>query len=162
VSGVSGTEAQGESTLDGLGSLRRSHACGSLRAADVGREVVVAGWVHRARDHGGVLFADVRDRSGLVQVVFRPDASADAHRRAGELRAEYVIAVRGQVRRRDPETVNPNLATGEVEVAASELRLLNRASPPPFPIEEDPGTSSIARRAPRWRSTASSRSRRRS
>jgi aspartyl-tRNA synthetase len=145
VSGVSGTEAQGESTLDGLGSLRRSHACGSLRAADVGREVVVAGWVHRARDHGGVLFADVRDRSGLVQVVFRPDASADAHRRAGELRAEYVIAVRGQVRRRDPETVNPNLATGEVEVAASELRLLNRASPPPFPIEEDPGVEEAVR-----------------
>jgi aspartyl-tRNA synthetase len=145
VSGVSGTEAQGESTLDGLGGLRRSHACGSLRAADVGREVVVAGWVHRARDHGGVLFADVRDRSGLVQVVFRPDASADAHRRAGELRAEYVIAVRGQVRRRDPETVNPTLATGEVEVAASELRLLNRASPPPFPIEEDPGVEEAVR-----------------
>jgi aspartyl-tRNA synthetase len=101
--------------------------------------------VHRARDHGGVLFAGVRDRSGLVQVVFRPDASADAHRRAGELRAEYVVAVRGQVRRRDPETVNPNLATGEVEVAASELRLLNRAAPPPFPIEEDSGVEESVR-----------------
>ena len=142
---MSGAEHESQPTLDGLGSFRRSHVCGALGAADVGREVVVAGWVHRARDHGGVLFADVRDRSGLVQVVFRPDASADAHRRAGELRAEYVIAVRGQVRRRDPETVNPNLATGEIEVAASELRLLNRASPPPFPIEEDSGVEEAVR-----------------
>jgi aspartyl-tRNA synthetase len=142
---VSGAEHESQPTLDGLGSFRRSHVCGALGAADVGREVVVAGWVHRARDHGGVLFADVRDRTGLVQVVFRPDASADAHRRAGELRAEYVIAVRGQVRRRDAETVNPNLATGEIEVAASELRLLNRASPPPFPIEEDSGVEEAVR-----------------
>jgi aspartyl-tRNA synthetase len=111
----------------------------------VGREVVVAGWVHRARDHGGVVFADLRDRSGLVQVVFRPDASPDAHRRAGELRAEYVIAVRGEVRRRDPETVNASLPTGEIEVAASELRLLNRASPPPFAIEEDAGVEEAVR-----------------
>jgi aspartyl-tRNA synthetase len=147
---VSGTQHEGaahegEGALDGLGSLRRSHACGALGAGDVGREVVVAGWVHRARDHGGVLFADVRDRSGLVQVVFRPDASADAHRRAGELRAEFVVAVRGVVRRRDAETVNPNLATGEVEVAASELRLLNRATPPPFAIEEDSGVEETVR-----------------
>jgi aspartyl-tRNA synthetase len=145
VSVGSGSEAEREARLDGLGSLRRSHACGSLGAGDVGREVVVAGWVHRARDHGGVLFADVRDRTGLVQVVFRPDASAEAHRRAGELRSEYVVAVRGEVRRRDPETVNPSLATGEIEVAASELRLLNRASPPPFPIEEEPGVEESVR-----------------
>jgi len=142
---VSSPEAQGEATLDGLGSLRRTVACGALRAADVGREVVVAGWVHRARDHGGVLFVDLRDRTGLVQVVFRPDASAEAHRRAGELRGEYVALVRGQVRRRDAETVNPGLATGEIEVAASELRLLNRASPPPFPIEEDSGVEEAVR-----------------
>src|SRR5262245_246211 len=130
---------EGQPSLDGLGALRRSHGCGELRAAEVGREVVVAGWVHRARDHGGVVFADVRDRSGLVQVVFRPDASEGAHRGAGTLRAEYVIAVRGQVRRRDADTVNPNLPTGEVEIAASELRVLNRAVPPPFAIEEDSG-----------------------
>ena len=142
---MSSPEAQGEATLDGLGSLRRTVACGALRAADVGREVVVAGWVHRARDHGGVLFVDLRDRTGLVQVVFRPDASAEAHRRAGELRGEYVALVRGQVRRRDAETVNPGLATGEIEVAASELRLLNRASPPPFPIEEDSGVEEAVR-----------------
>jgi aspartyl-tRNA synthetase len=97
----------------------------------------VAGWVQRARDHGGVIFIDLRDRSGLVQVVFRPDASADAHRRAAELRAEFVLGVRGEVRRRDAETVNASLATGEVEIAASELRLLNRALPPPFPIEDE-------------------------
>jgi aspartyl-tRNA synthetase len=145
VGGESRTGHEGPSTLDGLGSLRRTHTCGELRAADVGRQVVLAGWVHRTRDHGGVIFADVRDRSGLVQVVFRPDASADAHRRAGELRSEYVVAVRGEVRRRDPDTVNPGLATGDVEVAASEVRLLNRAAPPPFPIEEDAGVEEAVR-----------------
>jgi aspartyl-tRNA synthetase len=142
---LSGTEQEGEAALDGLGSLRRSHVCGALRAEHVGTDVVVAGWVHRARDHGGVIFADLRDRSGLVQVVFRPDASADAHRRAGELRSEYVVLVRGQVRRRDPDTVNPNLPTGEIELAASELRLLNRALPPPFPIEDDAGVEETVR-----------------
>jgi aspartyl-tRNA synthetase len=142
---VSGTPDEREPSLDGLGSLRRSHACAALGAADVGREVVVAGWVHRARDHGGVVFADLRDRTGLVQVVFRPDASADAHRRAGELRAEFVIAVQGEVRRRDPETANPSLPTGEIEVAARELRILNRAAPPPFPIEDDPGVEETVR-----------------
>jgi aspartyl-tRNA synthetase len=145
VSGESRTGHEGPPSLDGLGSLRRSDTCGALRVADVGREVVLAGWVHKMRDHGGVLFADLRDRSGLVQVVFRPDASADAHRRAGELRSEYVVAVRGEVRRRDPETANPSLATGEIEVAASELRLLNRAAPPPFPIEEDSGVEEAVR-----------------
>ena len=142
---MSGTEQAGEEALAGLGPLRRSHACGALRAEHVGADVVVAGWVHRARDHGGVIFADLRDRSGLVQVVFRPDASADAHRRAGELRAEYVVLVRGQLRRRDSDSVNPNLPTGEIEVAASELRLLNRALPPPFPIEDDAGVEETVR-----------------
>jgi aspartyl-tRNA synthetase len=142
---LSETGPPGEPALDGLGSLRRTHACGALGVAEVGHEVVVAGWVHRARDHGGVVFADLRDRSGLVQVVFRPDASADAHRRAALLRSEYVIAVRGEVRRRDPDTVNPELTTGAIEVAARELRLLNRALPPPFPIEEDPGVEEAVR-----------------
>jgi aspartyl-tRNA synthetase len=144
---VSGSSRSGEAPpgLDGLGTLRRTHACGALGLADVGREVVLAGWVHVTRDHGGVLFADVRDRSGLVQVVFRPDASPDAHRRAHELRSEYVVAVRGQVQRREPKLVNPKLATGEIEIAASEVRLLNRASPPPFPIEEEPGVEEAVR-----------------
>jgi len=141
---VSGTD-ESQPTLDGLGSLRRSHACGELGAGHVGREVVVAGWVQRARDHGGVIFIDLRDRGGLVQVVFREDGSAGAHRRAAELRSEFVVLVRGVVRRRDAEAVNPNLATGEIEVAASELRLLNRAVPPPFPIEEDAGVEETVR-----------------
>jgi aspartyl-tRNA synthetase len=142
---VSDTGTPGEPALDGLGSQRRTHACGAVGVAEVGREVSVAGWVHSARDHGGVIFVDLRDRSGLLQVVFRPDASPESHRRAGALRSEYVIAARGRVCRRDPATVNPELPTGEVEVVANELRVLNRALPPPFPIEEDPGVDETVR-----------------
>jgi aspartyl-tRNA synthetase len=123
--------------LDGLGRLRRSHACAELRSDDMGREVVVVGWVHGRRDHGGVIFIDLRDASGLVQVVFRPDVEPASHARARHLRAEFVIGVRGIVERRSEETVNPNLPTGEVEVSVRELRLLNTATPPPFPIEEE-------------------------
>jgi aspartyl-tRNA synthetase len=131
--------------LDGLGSLRRSHACGRVSSALLGREVVVAGWVHRRRDHGGVIFADVRDRSGLVQTVFRPDASQAAHVRAEALRSEFVVLVRGIVQARSPETVNPNLPTGDVEVVAEELRILNTAFPPPFVVEEETGVDESVR-----------------
>ncbi len=123
--------------LDVLGDLRRSHACGAVTAELVGREVTLAGWVHRRRDHGGVIFVDLRDREGLVQVVFRPDTSPACHARAHALRSEYVILARGIVRRRSEDTVNPNLPSGEIEVEATELRLLNCATPPPFPIEEE-------------------------
>jgi len=123
--------------LDGLGPLRRTHRCREVDAALVGSEVALAGWVHKSRDHGGLVFVDLRDGEGLVQVVFRPDSSPECHRRAGELRSEWVIAVRGRVQRRSPDTVNPKLPSGEVEVEAFELRILNRATPPPFPIEED-------------------------
>ena len=123
--------------LDGMGEIRRSHAAGDVTSSLVGCEVVLAGWVHRRRDHGGVIFVDLRDRGELVQVVFRPDASPACHERAGELRAEYVILVRGTVMRRSEETVNPKLATGEIEVEVAELRLLNRATPPPFAIEDE-------------------------
>jgi aspartyl-tRNA synthetase len=123
--------------LDGLGELRRSHACADLRAAHVGESVVVAGWVHGRRDHGGVIFVDLRDASGVVQVVFRPDVDPACHARAHQLRAEFVVLVRGVVERRAPETVNPNLPTGEVEVSAREVRLLNTATPPPFAIEAE-------------------------
>jgi len=122
--------------LDSMGSLRRSHATSQVTPALVGSEVVLAGWIQRRRDHGGVVFVDLRDRDGLVQVVFKPDSAPECHERAGQLRSEYVILVRGRVARRSPDTVNPKLATGEIEVIADELRLLNRATPPPFAIEE--------------------------
>jgi aspartyl-tRNA synthetase len=136
---------QARVALDGMGSLRRSHASGEVTAALVGSEVTVAGWVHRRRDHGGVIFVDLRDRGELVQVVFKPDSSPHSHARAGELRSEYVIAVRGRVERRSAETANPNLATGEVEIVAEELRLLNRATPPPFALDEQTEADEAAR-----------------
>ena len=123
--------------LDAMGALRRTHSAVEVNAALVDREVVLAGWVHRRRDHGGVIFVDLRDRDEIVQVVFRPDASPEAHAKAHELRSEYVILVKGVVQRRSADTVNPKLPTGEVEVEVTELRMLNRATPPPFPIEDD-------------------------
>jgi aspartyl-tRNA synthetase len=128
-----------------MGSLRRSHACGAVSAADVGSEVVVAGWVQRRRDHGGVIFVDLRDHQGVVQVVFRPEESVESHERAGEIRSEYVILARGAVQRRTPDTINPKMATGEIEVVAQEVRLLNRATPPPFPLEDNPGVDDSTR-----------------
>ena len=128
----------GEGTrLDGMGSQRRSHGCGQIDSAMVGEEIVVAGWVHRRRDHGGVIFVDLRDRDGLVQVVFRPETSTEAHQRAGELRSEWVILARGVVEARSEETVNPRMKTGEIEINVHEIRILNSATPPPFAIEED-------------------------
>jgi aspartyl-tRNA synthetase len=126
-----------EFDLDTMGSLRRSHAAADVTPALEGQVVTLCGWVQRRRDHGGVIFVDLRDREGLVQVVFKPDTSPECHDKAGHLRAEYVIAVHGTVRRRSEETINPTLASGEVEVIVDDLRLLNRATPPPFLIEED-------------------------
>src|SRR6266850_1772977 len=123
--------------LDPLGSLRRTHYCGTLRPAHVGQEAVLCGWVHRRRDHGGVVFVDLRDRTGLGQVVFKPDTAPEAHAKAGELRSEYVMAVRGKVAPRGEEAINPNLPTGEVELVATELRILNTATTPPFVLEDD-------------------------
>ena len=137
--------ARASSELDGMGTLRRSHACGAVGVADVGSEVVVAGWVQRRRDHGGVIFVDLRDHQGLVQVVFRPEESAESHERAREIRSEYVILARGTVQRRTPDTVNPKMATGEIEVVAQEVRLLNRATPPPFPLEDNSGADESTR-----------------
>ncbi|HSU87140.1 MAG TPA: aspartate--tRNA ligase [Chthoniobacterales bacterium] len=122
-------------TLDFLGDLRRTHTCGELRATDAGRSVVLMGWVHRRRDHGGVVFIDLRDREGITQVVVRNDADAAAHKRADEIRSEFVIAVRGTVVSRGAG-VNPNLPTGEIEVVATELWILNESRTPPFPMEE--------------------------
>jgi aspartyl-tRNA synthetase len=142
---VAETQVQLDVQLDGMGPLRRSHHCGEVTPSLVGSEVVVTGWVHRRRDHGGVVFVDLRDRTGLVQVVFRPDVSSEAHLRSEALRSEFVLLARGVVQRRSEETVNPNLPTGEVEILAGELRILNTAVPPPFPIEEEAGVDESVR-----------------
>jgi aspartyl-tRNA synthetase len=113
-------------------SSPRSHHCGELRASHKGQSVVVMGWVHSRRDHGGVIFVDLRDHTGLVQVVFRPEASPQAHREAERLRNEFVIAVRGEVVPREEGNANPKLPTGEVEVLTQSLDILNESKPPPF------------------------------
>ncbi len=110
--------------------------CGQVTSDRAGTQARVAGWVHRRRDHGGLIFIDLRDRSGVVQLVFHPDTAPDAHTAAHRLRSEDVISVAGTVARRDPENVNPNIPTGEVEVAAAELELLADADTPPFPLDE--------------------------
>jgi aspartyl-tRNA synthetase len=115
----------------------RTRWAGDLRSADVGEEVRVAGWVHRRRDHGGLIFVDLRDRSGLLQLVFHPESAAEAHAGAHDLRSEYVISVAGKLVARAAETINPGLPTGEIELAVAELRVLASSPTPPFPIDED-------------------------
>ena len=117
--------------------MLKSINCGTLRKEHVGQEVTLAGWVHRRRDHGGLIFIDLRDRSGLVQVVFGADISEAAHAMAESIRPEYVIQVRGRVAARPEGLVNPHLATGEIEVEGQALTILNTAKTPPFPINED-------------------------
>jgi aspartyl-tRNA synthetase len=116
--------------------MLKTHHCGTLSKANVGETVTLNGWVQRRRDLGGVLFIDLRDRSGIVQIVFNPDFSGDALAVADRARGEYVLAVKGQVVLRDPETVNPNLATGEIEVRITEIEIMNTAKTPPFFIED--------------------------
>ncbi|HEU5003773.1 MAG TPA: aspartate--tRNA ligase [Actinomycetota bacterium] len=127
------------SALDGRGpglSPYRSDMCGLLRAGDAGRSVRLAGWVQARRDHGGVVFLDLRDREGLVQVVVHPEDSPEAHTVVQRVRPEFVLMVTGEVRARPPANVNPNIGTGEVEVAASSIELLAEAAVPPFQIED--------------------------
>ncbi|MEW8957934.1 MAG: aspartate--tRNA ligase [Moorella sp. (in: firmicutes)] len=130
--------------LEGIAGLHRSHGCGELRATNTGEEVTLMGWVHRRRDHGGLIFIDLRDRSGLVQVVCDPERG-EAFKKAEEVRNEYVVAVRGRVRQRPEGTANPRLATGAIEVEARELRILNRAKTPPFYIEDNIGVDEALR-----------------
>ena len=130
---------------DPLGSMRRTHHCWELGADDVGREVVLMGWVHRRRDHGGVIFVDLRDREGITQVVFNPKVDGKIHAKAHEIRNEYVLAVRGKVDPRPADMVNPKLKTGEIEVTASELKILNAAATPPFLIEDQIDASETIR-----------------
>ncbi|MCS6907138.1 MAG: aspartate--tRNA ligase [Anaerolineales bacterium] len=117
--------------------MYKTHTCGELRTEDVGKTVKLAGWVHRRRDHGGVTFIDLRDRFGITQVVFDSQTAPQAHQAADALRMEWVIQVEGIVRKRPPGSENPALATGEIEVAAQELRVLNSAKTPPFLIYKD-------------------------
>jgi aspartyl-tRNA synthetase len=118
-----------------ISELKRTHSCGALTKADIGREVVLFGWVQNRRDHGGAVFIDLRDREGVTQVVFEQDVRPEVHDLAGQLRLEWCVGVRGKVVSRGGN-VNPRLRTGEIEVHASDLEVFNRCEPPPFPIEE--------------------------
>jgi aspartyl-tRNA synthetase len=124
--------------------LTRTHTCGALRAEDVGADATLLGWVHRVRDLGGLLFIDLRDRHGITQIVFDKD-DAETMAKAKRLRSEYVIGVKGRVQRRSPETVNPKVSTGEVEVMVRQVMILNEAKTPPFPIAEDTPVSEEVR-----------------
>jgi aspartyl-tRNA synthetase len=128
-----------------LGDLTRTHYCGVLREEHVGQAVTLMGWAATRRDLGGVVFLDLRDREGICQIVARPEVSASAHVSADKVRSEYVVAVIGEVIRRSPETVNPKLPTGMIEVQAREIRILAEAKTPPFPIEDDIDTSEDTR-----------------
>jgi aspartyl-tRNA synthetase len=135
--GSAGCRLKGCETLvlDSLGTLQRTHYSGNLRASDDGKDVVLMGWVHRRRDLGNLIFIDLRDRTGIAQIVFNRELHAAAHARAEELRSEFVVAVTGRVVKR--QKVNPDLTSGEVEIIASELRILNTAKTPPFVVEDD-------------------------
>jgi aspartyl-tRNA synthetase len=121
--------------LDTLGNLKRTHYCGGLRASDADKEVVLMGWVHRRRDLGQLIFIDLRDRAGIAQIVFNKELHPEAHKKAEELRSEFVVAVEGRVLQRQKS--NPEIATGEVEVAATRLHILNTSKTPPFQMEDE-------------------------
>ena len=123
---------------------KRTHSCGALNKANDGEEVVLMGWVQNRRDHGGCVFIDLRDRDGLTQIVFDPTIDSGAHEKAGQLRSEWVMGVRGKVRSRGGNT-NPRLATGEIEIAALDLEIFSQAKTPPFQIEDDIDTSEEVR-----------------
>ena len=124
---------------DILGDMRRTHHCNALTAKDMGKEVVLMGWVLRRRDHGGVIFIDLRDREGITQVVFNPEINPDVHAKAHGLRSEFVLGVRGRVEPRPEGMINSKLPTGEIEVLVDELKILNLAKTPPFMIEDKRG-----------------------
>ena len=125
--------------------MYKNKDCGAPRGHDEGGEIQVAGWVHRRRDHGSLIFIDLRDRSGVLQVVFNPEVSSDAHALAGELRSEWVVQATGIIRRRLPGAENPNIPTGDVELAASELRVLGPAKTPPFEVDDDADVDELLR-----------------
>ena len=115
----------------------RTHYCGDINATLTGEEIAVTGWVHRRRDHGGVIFIDLRDREGILQVVCDPD-TAELFAQAERIRSEFVLAIKGKVRPRPEGTINPNMPSGDCEVLATELTILNAAETPPFHHDENP------------------------
>jgi aspartyl-tRNA synthetase len=123
--------------MESMGGLKRSHSCNDLAVENVGEVVTLMGWVLRRRDHGGVIFIDLRDRWGITQVVFNPEVHAEVHDKAHQLRSEWIIAVQGRVERRPPAMENPNLKTGAIEVLVDTLRVLNSSLTPPFPLDEE-------------------------
>jgi len=131
--------------LDLLGDLKRTDYCGDLTQKDANRDVVIMGWVQRRRDLGGLIFVELRDRQGIVQVVFNPEINPDAHQRAQLLRSEYVVGIKGKVVLRPEGTVNPSLSTGGIEVIAQETKIFNISKTPPFPIEEEEGVAESLR-----------------
>ena len=122
--------------METMAGMHRSCVCGRVTEKDCGKELTLAGWVNTRRDHGGLIFIDLRDRSGIVQVVMSPQYGEDAFHKAEDVRSEYVLAIRGIVRERSPETVNPKMQTGKIEVVVSEMRVLNKAKTPPFYVED--------------------------
>ena len=131
--------------LDFLGTLQRTHTCGVLRAGDAGKSVVLMGWVNRRRDHGNLIFLDLRDRSGITQIVLDKDLSPEGHAKAEQIRPEYVVAVVGKVRMRGADVINPKMETGEVEIVVDQLLVLNDSKLPPFsPAEDEIGNEETA------------------
>lgn len=122
--------------METMAGMHRSCGCGRVTEKDCGKELTLAGWVNTRRDHGGLIFIDLRDRSGIVQVVMSPQYGEDAFHKAEDVRSEYVLAIKGIVRERSPETVNPKMQTGKIEVVVSEMRVLNKAKTPPFYVED--------------------------
>jgi len=123
--------------MESMGDLSRTHNCNQLGKDDVGKKITLMGWVLRRRDHGGVIFIDLRDRNGLTQVVFNPELNEEVHAKAHGLRPEWVLAIRGTVTARPEGMINDKLATGTIEVMVDELRILNKSLTPPF----HPGSS---------------------
>ncbi|HEC91393.1 MAG TPA: aspartate--tRNA ligase, partial [Candidatus Atribacteria bacterium] len=122
--------------IEALGFWKRTNSCGELRKKDIGKEVVLMGWVQNRRDHGGLIFIDIRDRDGLTQIVFDPEESAEAHQKAHKIKNEYVIAVKGIVVPRLQGSENPNISTGDIEVRVKQIRILNISEALPFNIDD--------------------------
>jgi aspartyl-tRNA synthetase len=123
--------------MESMGQLSRTHSCNDLGQKNVGEQVTLMGWVLRRRDHGGVIFIDLRDRNGITQVVFNPEINPAVHAKAHQIRSEWVLAIQGRVEARPGDMANPKLATGEIEILVDELRILNSSETPPFPLDED-------------------------